>query len=67
MTVYISDLTNRLFDIEAKGDQRAGQWLYNCLRALRPDIAEEICTTDADPFYDDKKIPACWERIITLW
>lgn len=65
--VYISDLTKRLFDVEAKGDQRAGQWLFNCLFAVRPDLANEVRTTENDPYYDDKKIPNCWTFIINNW
>lgn len=48
-------------------DWRAGQTLMNVLRDCRYDVYQQIVTTDSDCFYDDKKIPATWERIITLW
>jgi len=46
---------------------RAGQTLFNVLWEHRPDVANQIRGTHNDPFYDDKKIAGCWERIITLW
>ena len=38
------------------GNQRLGQYLFNFLSDHRPDLADDICGTDNDPFYEDSKI-----------
>lgn len=35
---------------------RRGQHYYNVLYNLRPDLANAVCDTPADPFYDDSRI-----------
>ena len=40
---------------------REGQILFNVLSEEEPEWANEIRSTDSDPFYNDKKIPAFWE------
>jgi hypothetical protein len=66
--VKINDLVKLVLAYSPEDNvQRRGQYLFNCLYAVRPDVADAIRGTLADPFYDDKKIPACWERIVTLW
>ena len=42
---------------------RRGQSLYNALHTLQPDIANQICTTELDPFYQDSRIDAFIEAI----
>lgn len=46
---------------------RRGQFLFNELHAVRPDLANSIRATDVDPFYRNDLIDAalCW--IITNW
>lgn len=46
---------------------RRGQYLFNTLNEVRPDIAEAIRGTDVDPFYTDHRIPAAMARIAELW
>lgn len=53
--IQFIDFINKLV-LEKPDDQRFGQWAFNLLFQLRPDIANEIRGTDADPFYDNGKI-----------
>lgn len=46
---------------------RAGQHAYNCLRSVRPDIANAIVNTDADPFYNNDNLDAFWKKVQELW
>lgn len=39
------------------GRQRFGQACFNALYEIAPEIANEIRTTGADPFYDDTRVP----------
>jgi hypothetical protein len=34
-------------------EQREGQWAFNSLLDIRPDIAEKARATEVDPFYND--------------
>jgi len=45
---------------------RRGQALFNHLAHAYPELAEKIRATEADCFYDDKKIPAFMDRIFEL-
>lgn len=47
--------------------QRQGQAHFNSLYEHRPDIANQIRTTAADPFYDDRKLPLFFETVEALW
>lgn len=48
-------------------DQRKGQWAFNLLDAVRPDIAAEARTSCVDPFYDDSRIPTFLWFVGKLW
>lgn len=37
---------------------RLGQWAFKLLYDSRPDVANIISGTDADPFYRDDRVPA---------
>jgi hypothetical protein len=37
--------------------QRKGQTFFNVLHEMEPELADRITGTDADPFYDDGKLP----------
>lgn len=43
--------------------QRQGQMAFNALHMYAPDIANRIRTTDADPFYNDDRIPAFFDAV----
>jgi hypothetical protein len=47
-------------------DWRRGQCLFNALVAVAPSIGEQIRGTDVDPFYNDSKIPECWNTIVAI-
>ena len=49
----------RLKDIE----MRSGQSFFNALHTLYPDVANEIRTTDNDPFYINERIGKCIDFI----
>lgn len=40
------------------GEQRRGQAWMNALREIDPELFEKISGTEADCFYDDRKIEA---------
>jgi hypothetical protein len=40
-----------------KNEQRFGQYYFNCLHSLRPDLADRIRGNKLDPFYRDN-VPA---------
>lgn len=42
---------------------REGQTLFNVLFVEYSELANEIRDTKYDPFYQDEKIPAFWERL----
>lgn len=48
-------------------EQRLGQSLFNCLDIVRPELANEICATDIDPFYTDSKVFDCFKFIRENW
>ena len=54
-TVYIAHNSNL----------RMGQALFNTLRELHPEIADDVrdSSNNCDPFYDDSKIPAFFNFI----
>lgn len=45
---------------------RRGQAAFNRLAELRPDIAERIRGTEADPFGDDQRMRAFYRKVIKL-
>jgi hypothetical protein len=46
--------------------QRAGQRAFNELYATDPEIANMIRSTNADPFYNDKKLELFRARVAEL-
>lgn len=46
---------------------RIGQYYFNTLLHVRPDLAEEIRTSVLDPFYDDTRIPAFLAALQDWW
>lgn len=61
------------FGLRARGYRphwaRRGQFAFNCLFRWHPDIANAIVGTDADPFFDDRKLNrffmTLWEQHVT--
>lgn len=45
---------------------RLGQTAFNALAQWRPDIATEITGSDADPFYDDRRLHLFYQRVAEL-
>jgi hypothetical protein len=45
---------------------REGQIAFNRLYVLNPELAEQVRGTEADPFYDDSRLPAFHERVEEL-
>ena len=48
-------------------EQRQGQAYYNSLHAHRPDIAYSLTGTVFDPFYNNARLPAFFEKVEELW
>jgi len=42
---------------EERGDLRYGQWYFNCLYSINPQLAGRIAGTQVDPYHDDSRIP----------
>lgn len=51
----------------ANSDTRPGQHVFNELFKVRPDIADAIRNTDADPFYENGNIDRFFEEVHRLW
>lgn len=47
--------------------QRRGQYAWNLLYSLRPDIADAIAGTKFDPFNNDDILPTFFENTQQLW
>ncbi len=56
---------------ESKMDQRWGQFVFNELYAIRPDIADAIRGTICDPFYandnNDPRVHRFWAAVEQYW
>ena len=52
------------FSGERPKEQRLGQWAFNILYEMYPNIADKIRGTDCDPFYNDSKIPNFLKRLL---
>jgi hypothetical protein len=53
--------------ITRPGSWRKGQFLFNELCSVRPDLAERIRASDLDPFFQDWRIEACMEFLRENW
>jgi hypothetical protein len=61
---FWDSLHNRaMFNLDT---QRIGQSYYNALYALRPDIADRIRSSNADPFYCTDNLPLFFNAIAEL-
>jgi hypothetical protein len=47
--------------------QRYGQWLFNELYDVKPELANSIRGTMVDPFYHDNRTPEFWCALILKW
>lgn len=47
--------------------QRRGQWAFNLLFEVRPDLANKVRSTDLDPFYNDGLIPVFLQWVEENW
>lgn len=43
---------------------RLGQWAFICLREINSDIANKMCGTTVDPFYDDEVVDKMLEYLL---
>lgn len=46
---------------------RKGQYAFNLLHTVRPDITAQILATELDPFYIDSKLPEFMARVKQVW
>jgi hypothetical protein len=63
MTINSNILRSKANKIVDSTNQRLGQALMNALHDLDPYLAGSISGTYADPFYNNKNIPAFWNVI----
>lgn len=54
-------------DANRPPEQRRGQFMFNLLVLIRPDLADQIRCTDEDPFYDNDRIPAMIAWLAEHW
>lgn len=58
----------QMFVTEPKpDDQRWGQWFFNELLRVRPDVAQKIRATPNDPFHNDNILEAAYTVAEELW
>lgn len=48
-------------------DLRYGQWLFNTLTEIRPDLTAQVRATENDPFYNDDRVPAFLAWVARHW
>jgi hypothetical protein len=53
----LADFFNRVTQYRDATGQRHGQAMFNILSDHDHQLADLICSTDADPFYVDERIP----------
>lgn len=53
--------------IRSTHDQRMGQFLFNTLNAVNPELANEIRSGELDPFYDDEKVGDFLVYVLDHW
>ena len=67
MGQLMADVRKKAGELRNKYPQyRWGQALYNALRILRPELAANICATEADPFYDNSKEDEFWTALAVM-
>jgi len=52
--------------LKYQNTMRPGQITFNGLADLRPDLAEKITGTSADPFYNDGNLEAFWDKVTEI-
>jgi hypothetical protein len=67
MVSYETYLTLSQMNANRPPEQRQGQFMFNVLVLLRPDLADRIRCTDEDPFYDNDRIPAMLAWLAEHW
>jgi hypothetical protein len=63
---FIQATIKRWVDLQPS-DLRMGQFFYNSLHDVRPDLAERVAGTDDDPFYLDSRLPEFCGAIAWWW
>lgn len=47
--------------------QRPGQWAFNLLMEVRPDLAGRVRASPVDPFHNDRCLPAFYAWVGKEW
>lgn len=64
----LEEFINEVGSLKGKPKElRVGQYLFNTLYLVRPDLADKIVTTDIDPFYLDSRLSAFWTFLDENW
>jgi hypothetical protein len=64
---FAAALFTRAESVKQEKGWRYGQALFNCLHEERPDIANELRTSSANPFYRNAVDPETYETIRSLY
>lgn len=64
----LEEFINEVGSLKGKPKElRAGQYIFNTLYLVRPDLADKIVATDIDPFYLDSRLNAFWTFLDENW
>jgi hypothetical protein len=48
-------------------NQREGQMLFNTISDIDSELAQELLSSNCDPYYNDSAIDECWSWISLKW
>lgn len=64
---FVIEATRTYNKPDNPADYRLGQYVYNKLAEVRPDIATKLCGTPLDPYYRNSVPTETWEFIHRNW
>lgn len=63
----LGQFITHILDNKPPPEQRMGQWQFNELHRVNPDLANKVRTSVADPFYDDGRLKVFWNFLYHNW
>jgi hypothetical protein len=66
---FVAEWAKNVGPMQNIWDQRPGQYAFNLLHDVRPDIANNYVRSfyGIDPFYRDECLPRFWEEVAARW
>jgi hypothetical protein len=62
-----SEYVAQLIALPKPSDWRPGQWAFNLLHEIRPELADDVRGGDLDPYHDDKRLGAFMAWLMPIW